>query len=70
MSKRMKKTGRLFLWLSVLGIGGVTGSLLVNANKTGQRIVTNSDQSDPTTTGSNRSESHEVVWRSGLVPVN
>lgn len=52
IKRTMKKTVRLILWLSALTVGGVAGSLLVNANQTSQRIVAASDRSEPNTTGS------------------
>ncbi|KQP91571.1 hypothetical protein ASF57_23170 [Methylobacterium sp. Leaf117] len=53
MTKRsMKKTSRLILWLSALTLGGFVGARLVDANQTGQKILTASDQSEPETTGS------------------
>ncbi|POR41717.1 hypothetical protein [Methylobacterium sp. V23] len=53
MTKRaMKKTGRLILWLSALGVGGFVGARLVDANQTGQPIVAASERVAPETTGS------------------
>ena len=52
MSKRYKKVARGALWLTALAICGFAAVLLVDANRTGQQLVSARAGSDPDTTGS------------------
>jgi hypothetical protein len=51
MSKRYRKAVRGALWLAALVICGFAAALLVDANKTGQQLVSASGAGDPDITG-------------------